>query len=121
MFSRVSTKSGKALCRSALRSAVSRATIKDARRSFVQPSGADRASVVDVPSSYQEDTAFSPRVGQCTSHESRPVNKADLVPDMFGFKLEATRREGGPSEKARPIYLDMQVSHTMSWQSQTSH
>lgn len=28
---------------------------------------------------------------------------------MFGFKLEA-RREGGLSEKARPIYLDMQVS-----------
>ncbi|RPD66445.1 cysteine desulfurase NFS1 [Lentinus tigrinus ALCF2SS1-7] len=92
MFSRVSTKSGKALCRSALRSTVSRTTIKDARRSFVQPSGADRASVVDVPSSYQEDTAFSPRV------------------DMFGFKLEASRREGGPSEKARPIYLDMQAT-----------
>lgn len=29
--------------------------------------------------------------------------------DMFGFKLEATRREGGVDEKARPIYLDMQV------------
>lgn len=29
---------------------------------------------------------------------------------MFGFKLEATRREGGVSEQARPIYLDMQVS-----------
>ena len=110
MFSRVSTKSGKALCRSALRSAVSRATIKDARRSFVQPSGADRASVVDVPSSYQEDTAFSPRVGQCTLHESRPVNKADLVPDMFGFKLEVPAPvEKTPKDQARPIYLDMQV------------
>lgn len=30
--------------------------------------------------------------------------------DMFGFKLEATRREGDVSQKARPIYLDMQVS-----------
>ena len=30
---------------------------------------------------------------------------------MFGFKLEATRREGGVDEKARPIYLDMQVSY----------
>ncbi len=28
---------------------------------------------------------------------------------MFGFKLEATRRERGVDEKARPIYLDMQV------------
>ncbi|PIL24271.1 hypothetical protein GSI_14024 [Ganoderma sinense ZZ0214-1] len=92
MLSRLSTKSGKALCRSALRSSVPRVAVKDARRSFVQPSGADRASVVDVPSAYQEDTAFSPRV------------------DMFGFKLEATRREGGVDEKARPIYLDMQAT-----------
>ncbi|KAI0362455.1 cysteine desulfurase [Trametes cingulata] len=29
---------------------------------------------------------------------------------MFGFKLEATRRESGLSEKARPIYLDMQAT-----------
>ncbi|OJT08679.1 Cysteine desulfurase, mitochondrial [Trametes pubescens] len=92
MLSRVSTRSGKALSRSALRSAASRVVVKDVRRSFVQPSGADRASVVDVPSSYQEDTAFAPRV------------------DMFGFKLEATRREGGVSEQARPIYLDMQAT-----------
>ncbi|KAM5531754.1 hypothetical protein V8D89_014603 [Ganoderma adspersum] len=92
MLSRLSTKSGKALCRSALRSSVARVAVKDARRSFVQPSGADRASVVDIPSAYQEDTAFSPRV------------------DMFGFKLEATRREGGVEEKARPIYLDMQAT-----------
>ncbi|TBU35663.1 cysteine desulfurase NFS1 [Dichomitus squalens] len=92
MLSRLSTKSGKALCRSALRSSTTRVVVKDARRSFVQPSGADRASVVDVPSAYQEDTAFAPRV------------------DMFGFKLEATRREGGAQEKARPIYLDMQAT-----------
>ncbi|KAI0636667.1 cysteine desulfurase NFS1 [Trametes polyzona] len=92
MLSRVSTRSGKALSRAALRSVVPRVVAKDARRGFVQPSGADRASVVDVPSSYQEDTAFAPRV------------------DMFGFKLEATRREGGLSEKARPIYLDMQAT-----------
>ncbi|KAI0664693.1 cysteine desulfurase NFS1 [Cubamyces menziesii] len=92
MLSRVSTRSGKALSRTALRSVASRVVAKDVRRSFVQPSGADRASVVDVPSAYQEDTAFAPRV------------------DMFGFKLEATRREGGVSEKARPIYLDMQAT-----------
>ncbi|KAH9945840.1 cysteine desulfurase NFS1 [Epithele typhae] len=91
MLTRVSTKSGRALCRSAIRSSAARVSVKDAHRSFVQPSGADRASVVDVPSSYQEDTAFSPRG------------------DMFGFKLES-RREDGLSEKTRPIYLDMQAT-----------
>ena len=117
MLSRVSTKSGKALCRSALRSAVSRVATKDARRAFVQPSGADRASVVDVPSSYQEDTAFAPRVGEEASH-GQLRSRTDLSPDMFGFKLESSRREGGVSEKARPIYLDMQVSlFAVSWHS----
>ncbi|EAU88735.2 cysteine desulfurase NFS1 [Coprinopsis cinerea okayama7 len=61
-------------------------------RSFVQPSGADRASVMDVPSSYQEDNHLTPR------------------PDMLGFKLEAPRREGSVNEKVRPIYLDMQAT-----------
>ena len=66
MLSRLSTKSGRALSRAALRASLARSTPKDARRAFVQPSGADRASVVEVPSAYQEDTAFSPRVGQCS-------------------------------------------------------
>lgn len=34
-----------------------------ARRSFVQPSGADRASVVDVPSTYKDESHFTPRAG----------------------------------------------------------
>ena len=34
-----------------------------ARRSFVQPSGADRASVVDVPSTYKDEGHFTPRAG----------------------------------------------------------
>lgn len=34
------------------------------RRAFVQPSGADRASIVDVPSTYQEDGHFTPRPGK---------------------------------------------------------
>jgi cysteine desulfurase len=33
------------------------------RRTFVQPSGADRANVVDIPSAYQEDGHFSPQSG----------------------------------------------------------
>ncbi|KAF8201784.1 pyridoxal phosphate-dependent transferase [Pholiota molesta] len=62
------------------------------RRAFVQPSGADRASVVDVPATYQDDHHFTPR------------------PDMLGFKLEAPRREGSLEDKTRPIYLDMQAT-----------
>ncbi|GLB34785.1 putative beta-eliminating lyase [Lyophyllum shimeji] len=63
-----------------------------ARRGLVQPSGADRASVMDVPSTYQEDGLFTPRA------------------DMLGFKLEMPRREGSVKEKTRPIYLDMQAT-----------
>ena len=33
------------------------------RRAFVQPSGADRASLVDVPSTYQDESHFTPRPG----------------------------------------------------------
>ncbi|OBZ69259.1 Cysteine desulfurase, mitochondrial [Grifola frondosa] len=85
MLSRVSSKAGKTVGRSALRSSVARLAVKESRRNIVQPSGADRASVVDVPSTYQED-------------------------NMLGFKLEMPRREGSVSEKARPIYLDMQAT-----------
>jgi len=63
-----------------------------ASRGFVQPSGADRASVVDVPSTYQDEGHFSPRS------------------DMLGFKFEIPRREGSITEKTRPIYLDMQAT-----------
>ncbi|RDB21420.1 Cysteine desulfurase, mitochondrial [Hypsizygus marmoreus] len=62
------------------------------RRGLVQPSGADRASVVDVPSTYQDEGHFTPRS------------------DMLGFKLEMPRREGSLKEKTRPIYLDMQAT-----------
>jgi cysteine desulfurase len=62
------------------------------KRSLVSPSGAERASIVDVPSTYQDDNLLSPR------------------PDILGFKLEATRREGSLKDKVRPIYLDMQAT-----------
>jgi len=74
------------------RSVVSSLSHVNRGRTFVQPSGADRASVVDVPSTYQEDHHFTPR------------------PDMLGFKLEAPRREGSVEAKTRPIYLDMQAT-----------
>ncbi|KAL0946807.1 hypothetical protein HGRIS_012978 [Hohenbuehelia grisea] len=75
------------------RTGISRAaTLSHGRRGFVQPSGADRASVMDVPSTYQGEAHFTPRS------------------DMLGFKLEAPRREGSAKEKIRPIYLDMQAT-----------
>ena len=39
-----------------------------AKRTYVQPSGADRASVVDIPSVYQDESHFAPRAG--TRHPS---------------------------------------------------
>jgi len=62
------------------------------RRGLVQPSGADRANVVDVPPTYQGGDHFSPRA------------------DMFGFKLEKLRQEDSLMEKTRPIYMDMQAT-----------
>ncbi|KAF9227721.1 cysteine desulfurase NFS1 [Gyrodon lividus] len=68
-----------------------RRVILGAQRGLVQPSGADRASVVDVPPSYKEGH-FTPR------------------PDMLGFKLETPTRENSVMQKTRPIYLDMQAT-----------
>ncbi|KAI0811008.1 cysteine desulfurase NFS1 [Irpex lacteus] len=88
MLSRVSS----SVRRSVLRPSSSRLVVAAAKRNYVQPSGADRASVVDVPSSYQDDAFFTPRQ------------------DMLGFKLEVPRREDSLQGKARPIYLDMQAT-----------
>jgi hypothetical protein len=35
----------------------------NATRKFVKPSSADRASVVDVPSGYEDESHFTPRAG----------------------------------------------------------
>jgi cysteine desulfurase len=42
--------------------------LSTAKRAYVQPSGADRASVVDIPSAYQDESHFAPRAG--TRHTS---------------------------------------------------
>ncbi|KAI0690585.1 pyridoxal phosphate-dependent transferase [Cytidiella melzeri] len=88
MLSRVSS----GVRRTVSRPSSARLLVAAARRTYVQPSGADRASVVDVPSTYQDDAYFTPRE------------------DMLGFKLEAPKREDGLDSKARPIYLDMQAT-----------
>jgi len=40
-------------------------TLATSRRTFVKPSSADRASVVDVPAAYQDESHFAPRAGNC--------------------------------------------------------
>ncbi|KAG6862061.1 hypothetical protein C0995_007191 [Termitomyces sp. Mi166 len=99
------------LSQKAVRSASVRAAVSAAcsRRGLVQPSGADRASVVDVPSSYEGHIA--PRAGVF----SDILLEFDLAPhkkklDMLGFKVEMPRREDSLTQKTRPIYLDMQAT-----------
>ena len=64
MLSRVSASVAR---NAALRPHVAKSVVAQARRTYVQPSGADRASVVDVPSAYQEDAFLSPRSGMSSS------------------------------------------------------
>ena len=111
MFSRVSSQAGRAVSRSVLRTPASRAALKNARRTYVQPSSADRASVVEVPSSYEGEDHFAPRAGELASlTETNNLRLLGIIcSDMLGFKLEAPTREGGVGEQIRPIYLDMQV------------
>jgi cysteine desulfurase len=49
--------------RAALRKSHLPSALASAKRTYVQPSGADRASVVDVPSTYQDESHFAPRAG----------------------------------------------------------
>lgn len=108
MLSRVSS----AIARqSALRAAARRTAAIETKRTFVQPSGADRASVVDVPATYQEDAYFTPRSGKYIHSLHSP--EITFQTDMLGFKLELPKREGSVTEKARPIYLDMQVRYAL--------
>ncbi|KAN0077126.1 Pyridoxal phosphate-dependent transferase [Tylopilus felleus] len=86
MLSRVPQSTAAKLSRRSIRWAVA-----GAQRGLVQPSGADRARIVDVPPSYKEDH-FTPR------------------PDMLGFKLASPARENAATQKTRPIYLDMQAT-----------
>ena len=52
--------------RAALRKTHLTSALAGAKRTYVQPSGADRASVVDVPSMYQDESHFAPRAGICS-------------------------------------------------------
>lgn len=50
-----------------------------ARRGLVQPSGADRASVVDLPSTYQDESHFTPRSGM------RDLSRRLIVSDGYRY------------------------------------
>jgi cysteine desulfurase len=86
--------------------------LASAKRTYVQPSGADRASVVDIPSTYEDESHFAPRAGN--SSPFKPTLVIKFLTDMLGFKLELPQREDGITKKARPIYLDMQVKDMTS-------
>jgi hypothetical protein len=49
------------------------------RRTYVQPSGADRASVVDVPSAFQDESHFAPRTGESFRLVPPPAQESDLI------------------------------------------
>lgn len=96
--------------RSAVRRSVTRApSVVAPRRGLVQPSNADRASVVDLPATYQDEAHFTPRSGTSLHCYVTYDYYMASPPDMLGFKLEVPRREGSLTAKTRPIYLDMQV------------
>ncbi|KAL5511373.1 NFS1 [Sanghuangporus vaninii] len=80
------------ISKAAFRRSARRVVCCGARRSLVTPSSADRASVVDLPSTFQDDGHFTPRA------------------DMLGFKVEVPKREGSLKDKTRPLYLDMQAT-----------
>ncbi|CAE6450291.1 unnamed protein product [Rhizoctonia solani] len=65
------------------------ALVSGSRRTFVQPTRTERASVVDTPPSSDLENKFTPRA------------------DMLGFKLEVPAKVQGTE---RPIYLDMQAT-----------
>lgn len=111
MLSRLS---GNTVRRGALRSSASRVATAQAKRTFVQPSQADRASVVDVPSTYQEDAFFAPRAGMLVSNKCSSHSITLRFVDMLGFKLELPQRGNSVTEQARPIYLDMQVGCSLT-------
>ena len=93
--------------KAAARRRVLSASCSGARRHLITPSGADRASIVDLPSTFKDDGHFTPRSGEFGRTRVRSV--LTRKPDMFGFKIEVPKREGTLKDKTRPIYLDMQV------------
>jgi cysteine desulfurase len=103
MLAQITRRTGsRSICAAVVRAGTSRGT-----RQYVQPSGADRASVMDVPSALKDDM-FTPRPGQYISLGTLLLAHS-LSLDMLGFKLEMPTREGSVEQKERPIYLDMQV------------
>jgi hypothetical protein len=60
------------------------------RRAFVQPSVADRARVVDVPSTYQDDGHFTPRSGRYLQMDTRTV----LILRRYAWIQAGTAKSG---------------------------
>ena len=58
------------------------------RRTYVQPSGADRASIVDVPSTFQDESHFAPRTGKSFPLAPPPAQESDLISHRYA-RLQA--------------------------------
>ncbi|KAG8964830.1 cysteine desulfurase [Tulasnella sp. 419] len=89
MLSRVASKS---ISRQSVLRGTTVPMVCASRRTFVQPTNVDRASIVDTPQDHehlQNEELFTPRA------------------DMLGFKLEVPSRAKGTD---RAIYLDMQAT-----------
>lgn len=99
MLSRVSSAVAR---QSALRAAARRTAAIDTKRTFVQPSGADRASVVDVPATYQEDAYFTPRSGKYI----HSLHSLEITFQNRHARLQArVSQERGLCRRKSPPYL----------------
>lgn len=71
------------------------------RRTYVQPSGADRASVVDVPSAFQDESHFAPRTGEYLPLIPSPKQESDS-----NFHRYARLQVGAPAAGRRTYQED---------------
>lgn len=90
--------------RTALRKPHFAPALSNAKRTYVQPSGADRASVVDIPSAYQDESHFAPRAGNCPPSLTNSCS-GNLFPRRHAWLQARTTTAGGRNHQKNPAYL----------------
>jgi len=83
-------------------------------RWFSRPEPTEQASWTSRPPTRMTICSALGQVGLCAPDTHEFNSPRVYFSDMLGFKLEAPRREGVLKDKARPIYLDMQVRHSLT-------
>ena len=81
---------------------------------FSRPELTEQASWTSPPHTRMTTCSALGQVGLHAPDPFEPNSLKAYFSDMLGFKLEAPRREGTSKDKARPIYLDMQVRHSLT-------